>query len=312
MSDILYYAGIGSMETPPQFMERMKLLSARLAKLGFVLRSGAAPGADTAFEDGCKSVNGEMEIYLPWRGFNGNSSSLFNPSNEAAEIASMTHPGWAHCSQAAKKLHARNVHQVMGQDLNTPSAFVVCWTRDGCEHGSKRSQRTGGTGQAISIASGQGLSIYNLFNNDAEMRLERHIRRLLGVGYVRVVNVRPDMDPDNKPEEDEVIIPVHRDNPIFGNKHVLKNKDDPEERKKVIDSFRSDLDRDIMSGGPMSQEIEDIAQRVVAGDKVCLSCFCKPRECHGDVIAGAINLAVTRILNPKQDPEPPRKKVFKF
>lgn len=151
-----YYAGIGSRETPINVMERMKRLGTDLAKQGYCLRSGGAPGADTAFEEGCDLVSGAKEIYLPWRGFNGRNSLLYNTPPEAFVLAEKFHPNWHRCSDAAKKFHARNMSQVLGQDLKTPSEFIVCWTKEG--------KMIGGTSQALRVAEHYNIRIINLFN----------------------------------------------------------------------------------------------------------------------------------------------------
>lgn len=158
------FTGVGSRETPHNTLNVMSELSMSLASDGWTLRSGGAPGADTAFENGHDRVGGSKEIYLPSKGFFGNSSPLHKVTDEALTIASQFHPRWVHLSPTAKRLMARNVYQVLGSDLNTPTSFVVCWTRDGCEDGSKTSTRTGGTGQAIRVASFHHIPIFNLYN----------------------------------------------------------------------------------------------------------------------------------------------------
>ena len=49
-----YYTGIGSRETPKDIMQLMSKLAYKLASEGYILRSGAAQGADTAFEEWVK------------------------------------------------------------------------------------------------------------------------------------------------------------------------------------------------------------------------------------------------------------------
>lgn len=142
-----YYAGIGSRETPPLVLQRMTEKARELAAQGYILRSGAAEGADSAFEAGAGDAK---EIWLPWRGFNNHSSRLL-PSAEAFVLAEKYHPAWIRCSGAARKLHARNCHQVLGADLRTPVEFVLCWTKDG--------KASGGTGQAIRIAQAFGIPV---------------------------------------------------------------------------------------------------------------------------------------------------------
>lgn len=162
-----YYTGIGSRQTPPYILRIMEEVAADLALAGCILRSGAAPGADLAFERGCDRNQGRKEIYLPWKGFNHSTSPLYDIPEKAYMIASETiGHRWNALTMPVKKLMARNVMQVMGQNLDTPSAFVICWSSDGCNTYEKRSKQTGGTGQAIALASIMGIPIYNLQRKD--------------------------------------------------------------------------------------------------------------------------------------------------
>ena len=149
----MYYTGIGSRETPCTIAAKMSELAYALARRGYTLRSGGAQGADTAFEEGCDIASGKKEIYLPWSRFNGSESMYTAPKDEAFVIAAKYHPAWERCSNAAKKLHARNVHQVLGWDLDSPSMFVVCWTPT----------NKGGTLQATRIATAYGIPVYNMY-----------------------------------------------------------------------------------------------------------------------------------------------------
>jgi hypothetical protein len=166
-STTLAYAGIGSRKTPPDQLARMTMAAKRLAGMGFILRSGGADGADTAFESGA----GEKEIFLPWRGFNGRDSEFFEPTRDAQNVAAALHPAWDKLSPAAKKLMARNSHQVLSASLMNPVQFVACWTPDGCESESERGFRTGGTGQAIALASRWGIPVFNFAKPDAGERM---------------------------------------------------------------------------------------------------------------------------------------------
>lgn len=165
------YAGVGSRKTPEPVIQVMRRLARRLAARGFVLRSGGAGGADQAFEVGAEGAN--KEIYLPWPGFNGNQSPLFNLDNEeaAAAIAATTHPAWSRLKPSVQKLHTRNVYQVLGQNLSSPAQFVVCWTPDGAQTEQERSVATGGTGTAIALANRRGVPVVNLARDGAMQRL---------------------------------------------------------------------------------------------------------------------------------------------
>lgn len=149
-----HYAGIGSRETPRHVLDIFEFnIAPSLCMQGYTLRSGAAPGADSAFERGCDSLRGSKEIWLPWYGFEDNTSKLVVSKKEAFELAELYHDRWNLLSQGARKLHARNMHQVLGEDLNTPVKFVVCFTPGG--------KRSGGTGQALRLASDKGIPVFD-------------------------------------------------------------------------------------------------------------------------------------------------------
>lgn len=171
MENEFFYAGIGSRETPAEVLAIMTALAAALARAGWTLRSGAAPGADTAFEDGARSVGGKMEIFLPWAGFNGNRSRLVDVTAEALAMAATIHPAWENLGQGPRKLHARNCNQVLGQTLDKPVEMTVCWTKDGCESEKTRRRDTGGTGSAIVLSDRKGIPVFNLKNEASRVRL---------------------------------------------------------------------------------------------------------------------------------------------
>ena len=150
------YTGIGSRKTPKDILVVMTSLANKLSKKGCVLRSGGASGADTAFEEGAGSAKA---IFLPWDGFNNRSENLIDTfvtgnDKEARKIAQRFHPAWNKCNASAKKFHTRNVHQILGFDLESPAEFVICWT--------PYADKSGGTGQAIRIAEEYNIPIYDL------------------------------------------------------------------------------------------------------------------------------------------------------
>lgn len=164
---MIYYAGIGSRETPKEMLEHFDYIASVLANKEFTLRSGGAKGADSAFENGCDRVKGLKEIFLPWRGFENSTSQLYNVSNEAMKIAATYHPYWYNLSQGAQKLQARNSYQVLGYDLNTPSNFVICYTKGG--------KGSGGTGQAIRIAKANNIPVFDFGADGTGERLQEFI-----------------------------------------------------------------------------------------------------------------------------------------
>lgn len=82
------YAGIGSRETPKEFLDLFTRVAKYLSTKNCVLRSGGAKGSDKAFELGAT----KKEIYLPWRGFEDSNSNLIVKDERAFEIAEKYHP----------------------------------------------------------------------------------------------------------------------------------------------------------------------------------------------------------------------------
>ena len=148
---VKYYTGIGSRESPDFVCLAMTEIARILESYGYTLRSGGADGADLAFVAGVTSLK---DIYLPEKGFNRSTSSLFNVGTDAIALASTIHPAWDKCKTRARLLHARNCYQVLGQNLDDPSDFLICWT----ENAEKR----GGTRTAIVLAEKNKIPVLNL------------------------------------------------------------------------------------------------------------------------------------------------------
>lgn len=159
------YAGIGSRKTPEAILKKMTNIARFLDRKHYTLRSGGADGADTAFEKGVKFIYPEL-----WY--------ADDSTKEAEEIAARYHPAWHKLKRYHQKLHGRNVFQVLGEDLESPSEFVICWTPDGCECHEDRTFKTGGTGTAISIASEYGIPVYNLANKSSRIELTELLRSM--------------------------------------------------------------------------------------------------------------------------------------
>lgn len=183
-----YYTGVGSRETPDPILSLMTKVAASLERQGYHLRSGGAKGADTAFEDGVKS-DANKSIFLPWPGFNGRKNAIQKPTPGAVEMGIEYHPllsqmdresdQWRQRkTQTIAAMMGRNAHQVLGLDLRSPSAFLLCWTPDGADGTLKlTSKESGGTGQAIRIAAANKVKVINLQNPASLARLEAMLKK---------------------------------------------------------------------------------------------------------------------------------------
>ena len=153
----LIYAGIGARATPVSVQADMTTMAAWLSRTGWHLATGGADGADAAFAGGAPA--GQRTLYLPWRGYNGHGGPDCRALSRAElsacmDIAARLHPAWNRCSNAVRKLHARNAAVLLGAGLGRPVDAVVAWSPDGAV--------IGGTGMALRIAAEHGVPVLNL------------------------------------------------------------------------------------------------------------------------------------------------------
>jgi hypothetical protein len=142
--EAIRYAGIGSRASPASIKKLMTEIASYFGIRNWVLRSGGAHGADTAFEIGCDLINGKKEIF---------TVDSVIPA-QAFEIAKEFHPAWTTLNEYTKRLHGRNSMIILGPDLTTPVKLVICYTSDG--------GFSGGTGMSMFIAKKYNIPIFNL------------------------------------------------------------------------------------------------------------------------------------------------------
>lgn len=154
------YAGIGSRETPPDQIQRMIDIAQQLAVHKWILRSGGAQGADQAFMHGAAR---RAEVFLPWPSYERQQVHACAPArvgthvqDDAIEYSRTLHPAPEHLKDAVARLHGRNVHIMLGQDIHDPQPVqvVICWTPHG--------RVTGGTGMALRVAEKLEIPVINL------------------------------------------------------------------------------------------------------------------------------------------------------
>lgn len=146
----MIYAGVGARLTPYGVLNKMRLIAEQKAREGWILRSGGALGADTAFYLGAKACEDSYEIFT--------ANSII--PKWAMEIAEKHHPAWHILNSYAKKLMARNVMILCGNTSEAPKQSeivdeMICWTPGGII--------TGGTGHTMRVANSFNIPIRNLY-----------------------------------------------------------------------------------------------------------------------------------------------------
>lgn len=169
MTETVYWTGVGSRRSSPENHPVMTAFAQAMSAKGAILRSGAAPGPDTWFEEGAPPHL--RHIYVPNASFGKRKRSEIIVPKEvnltrwlrACSIAESLHPLGRHMSQEVRDLMGRNVFQVLGDDLKTPSKFLVCDAPDIVYDDQGRVVDVdGGTGMAVRIAALHNVPVYHL------------------------------------------------------------------------------------------------------------------------------------------------------
>ena len=159
-------------ETPPPMVEQaLRRIVPELEKRGYVIRSGGMKGVENAVEEMARNV----EVHLPWKGFDGKESKFTYTSDEAKEFAKRHHPMWDQAKPVIQTFCAKNVRLVLGKDLKSPTQILIIWSEDGAETTRERTAKTGLTGVALSVAAELRIPIFNLQRPDAEQRLMQYL-----------------------------------------------------------------------------------------------------------------------------------------
>lgn len=181
---------IGSRETPFEIFRLTVKLTYCLVEEGYAIYSGGCPlGMDKAAYLGMSrhktSDRSRHRIYIGWNGldnlYHDPDQGIIDPTRspyyeKASELAEQARGGWYGLRKGGIALHSRNPFQVLGDDLNSPTDFVVCWAplkKDGVNV-------TGGTGTAVRIALDRDIPVYNLIHSDVEASVREYID-----GFVR-------------------------------------------------------------------------------------------------------------------------------
>ena len=141
-----YFAGIGARSTPKWALDMCQRICVDVMnEEGYILRSGGAKGADTAFEKGAERSNI----------FTASSAKFSDLRDEYTKIAKKHHPAWYKLSAYVRFLMMRNVMILLGPDESEPrSELVVCWTSKGAV--------TGGTGHSLRVAQEYEIPVVNI------------------------------------------------------------------------------------------------------------------------------------------------------
>lgn len=109
------------------------------------------------------------------------------------------------------------------------------------------------------------------------------------IGSVKVVSKRWS---GTQPDKGDIIIDADRTSRLLGNPYPMHDKS-LSERDRVIAANNHRVDLDLTADGPISKELNRLAQLVQYGTNIALSCWCAPCQCHADRYTKEINKIVS-------------------
>ena len=130
--------------------------------------------------------------------------------------------------------------------------------------------------------------------------LVKRVRRVLGIDAISVKGLAP-----NAPEyRGRTLIYVARrfagwlGSPL-GNPYRIGADGD---RPQVIQKYRAWIRNEVRrgAGSPAYRELQRIAGIVESGAPVSLGCWCKPDDCHADVVADAVAYTIAKDCDPDE------------
>ncbi|PSV00914.1 hypothetical protein [Photobacterium kishitanii] len=187
-----YFTGVGSQKTPVKFKSLMAAITYCCSKIGIMLRSGGAKGADLFFESGIPQSDYEYsEIIHTDQNMSKRSYRTFKIKDSLAKMEAMDfiqknsiHENWENIINNSGAIfsvgaHIRNIFQVVGLNIFTPklSKFLICYTPDGASTLETVSESTGGTRTAIRTAITHGIPVFNLANKEHLTRIHAWVSR---------------------------------------------------------------------------------------------------------------------------------------
>ncbi|UKS72190.1 DprA-like DNA recombination-mediator protein [Klebsiella phage KpLz-2_45] len=174
-TEFAYVTTIGSTDLGQAHFSFCKELGFFLCEQGFSIRSGKAPGADQAFQSGFENSLSaadyirDPQIFLPWKTFERDNVFVsdrydrydYSPESiaKAEAIISTVHPVWDRLTDGQKRFHIRNVFQILGEDVESPSAFLIACAPEDSEGLPK-----GGTRSAFKIARDRDIPCINIYD----------------------------------------------------------------------------------------------------------------------------------------------------
>lgn len=153
-----YYTGTGIVQVSKSMKETILAIAKYLSDQGYTLRTGLSKGMDAAFIEGSDSVS-----LFTYEGENTNGADAFicEETDFIKRDLKENYLTLGALTKVARQRVVRSYYELLGEDLNTPSEFLVCY--DPCEGVVNYTHR---------LANRLGIKVYNLYDKEELKKLK--------------------------------------------------------------------------------------------------------------------------------------------
>lgn len=160
---------------PEETKSVFEKLAHYLVSRGFTVRTSGGKDGEEAFQ---KGAGEKVEVHIPWKGFDNQTSQFCKTKDEAKEVVRQFSPSFESLSKGVQTIIASKAHVVLGKELTSPIQFLVVWSLDGAETRKECTSKTGFVSTPIKIAESLKIPVFNLKRQDALERIKAHVELL--------------------------------------------------------------------------------------------------------------------------------------
>lgn len=159
-------------ETPPEAKQKFYHLASKLIGKGYTVRLNSD---DPEFVKQVMALSSKnVELYLPWRGFNQLESKHTFNTLTSKDVAQRNFQGWEKIPDSVKAILAAQVRMVFGDRNNSIALMVITYSGDGASRIAELTKDTGRTSFLIKMACTYGFSVVNMGKQSSESLLQKY------------------------------------------------------------------------------------------------------------------------------------------
>jgi len=178
--DKLFFALETFGDIPDDKKDNIVKVALFLIKNGFIFRHTGDSNNDIQNRILEEAGNYIIHTYIPWKKFNANIENpyLFKINKDACMVASAYNSAFNRIPTTVKSILARNVHTVLGKELDRPLTLLLTYTEGGDETVKKDMdfKKIGNVFFFLRLCKAANVPVFNLYNSDAVTRLNDYIK----------------------------------------------------------------------------------------------------------------------------------------